>query len=640
MAARTGRWCAGAFLALASVACATAVSAPPPRPPDVELGFARITVFSEGPEAARVAAALRAAGYPNVTISEDVDVDLNVKFGGVSEPTIDHLVHVTAQTIGVDPARFRRSRPWPKDDGEVYINVSSFAVCEALPDCRPVSVEGLRDETTVFVHSDLQLGAGAAERLAGAGYQAVTQDRPLDQLTIQYGGAPVAVVADVVRSMADATGCDLGSFVIRHSLGELPVVRVHLGRSGLARAGCPPEGDAALARSPNHRASTTVVVFSDGAEAETVAAKLRQAGYGTVRVSRDVDLDLNVKHGGVSPVIVKEVLRLTADALGLSPRRFRVDAPFDKEGLVHVNVARFAVCRARPGCKAVDQSAQRARLRVEVRSDLPLRDEVVSAIGKAGFPNARVASDPADHLRAEYGEAPPALVRDAIDVATELTGCPLGRFLIRKALDRGDPRVRIHLPLVAMKAAACLPSAPPARVVVLSDRDGVAEGVARRLAEDGYPEVSAAGFPREEPSIAHGLEAEAAAARVRALVADQVGLRPSRVVVRPDRLVPKGTVFVHLPAAELGPPCGQPESDPDFRGAELGATVVLGRHRTVRGEDSWRTEMEAFIGRRAVVREQVGVDGRGCPVVRVDVDEGRYYWRVRDLEVVEGESAI
>ena len=60
-----------------------------------------------------------------------------------------------------------------------------------------------------------------------------------------------------------------------------------------------------------------------------------------------------------------------------------------------------------------------------------------------------------------------------------------------------------------------------------------------------------------------------------------------------------------------------------------------GTHRAVDGENNWVVEMEPFVGRVAVVQERIGVDDQGCPLVAVDVDQGDFYWRVRDLRLAE-----
>jgi hypothetical protein len=77
--------------------------------------------------------------------------------------------------------------------------------------------------------------------------------------------------------------------------------------------------------------------------------------------------------------------------------------------------------------------------------------------------------------------------------------------------------------------------------------------------------------------------------------------------------------------------CHQSEMAPNYGGATIGATVVLGRHRPVDGEADWADEMQQWVGRAAHVVQQGGLDSQGCPGVRVDIDSQQWFWRVRDL---------
>jgi hypothetical protein len=67
-----------------------------------------------------------------------------------------------------------------------------------------------------------------------------------------------------------------------------------------------------------------------------------------------------------------------------------------------------------------------------------------------------------------------------------------------------------------------------------------------------------------------------------------------------------------------------------------GSAVVLGQHTPWRGDANWTPEMFRWVGNIARVTSYEGVDGAGCPVVRVDVDGGQYYWRIRDMQLAGG----
>jgi hypothetical protein len=84
----------------------------------------------------------------------------------------------------------------------------------------------------------------------------------------------------------------------------------------------------------------------------------------------------------------------------------------------------------------------------------------------------------------------------------------------------------------------------------------------------------------------------------------------------------------------------------------VGSNVTLGRHSPwtgptgnpsspfVTGDDNWNAQMDAFVGRRAVVVELGGLDSAGCTGVRVDIDAQEWFWRVRDLARGGGSSVL
>jgi len=76
--------------------------------------------------------------------------------------------------------------------------------------------------------------------------------------------------------------------------------------------------------------------------------------------------------------------------------------------------------------------------------------------------------------------------------------------------------------------------------------------------------------------------------------------------------------------------CGMPFGSEDYGSVREGSRIVLGRHRPVDGDDNWSAEMGEYVGRTATVTRLSGSDAAGCPGVRVDVDGGEWFWRVRD----------
>ncbi|MEC7525395.1 MAG: hypothetical protein VYE22_36260 [Myxococcota bacterium] len=87
-------------------------------------------------------------------------------------------------------------------------------------------------------------------------------------------------------------------------------------------------------------------------------------------------------------------------------------------------------------------------------------------------------------------------------------------------------------------------------------------------------------------------------------------------------------------AQEIGPQaCGQEASSADYGEVRVGAEVVPQRHRFVGGDPNWDGRMGRYLGMPGRVTRLSGVDDQGCPGVRIDVDGGRWFWRLRDLNV-------
>lgn len=95
-----------------------------------------------------------------------------------------------------------------------------------------------------------------------------------------------------------------------------------------------------------------------------------------------------------------------------------------------------------------------------------------------------------------------------------------------------------------------------------------------------------------------------------------------------DGAAPSAALDDRLPQA-----CGMTDATADYGPVHVGVEVVIGRHREVDGETNWVPDMDGYVGRRARVTQLIGVDDQGCPLVAVDVDNGDWYWRLRDLRI-------
>jgi hypothetical protein len=87
--------------------------------------------------------------------------------------------------------------------------------------------------------------------------------------------------------------------------------------------------------------------------------------------------------------------------------------------------------------------------------------------------------------------------------------------------------------------------------------------------------------------------------------------------------------------ADIPQACGQTVGEENYGPIRVDTRVVLGRHRAVDGDPNWSPEMNDRVGQEATVRSLSGADAAGCPGVRVDVDDGEHFWRIRDMRLPE-----
>lgn len=99
-----------------------------------------------------------------------------------------------------------------------------------------------------------------------------------------------------------------------------------------------------------------------------------------------------------------------------------------------------------------------------------------------------------------------------------------------------------------------------------------------------------------------------------------------------------GEAAAAAPAAPAGIPtaCGMSSSGAYYGPIQVGTPVILGRHSIVAGDDNWTADMNVFVGQMATVTQLGGTDATGCPGVRVDVDGGQWFWRIRDMQLASG----
>jgi|GEM_PF-978276 len=71
----------------------------------------------------------------------------------------------------------------------------------------------------------------------------------------------------------------------------------------------------------------------------------------------------------------------------------------------------------------------------------------------------------------------------------------------------------------------------------------------------------------------------------------------------------------------------------------VGSLVILGKHLQLDPGDEesayWAPEMDDYVGMEAYITEHAGLCPWGEPMALVDVDDGNFYWRLVDMELIE-----
>ena len=93
-----------------------------------------------------------------------------------------------------------------------------------------------------------------------------------------------------------------------------------------------------------------------------------------------------------------------------------------------------------------------------------------------------------------------------------------------------------------------------------------------------------------------------------------------------------GPVVVGVPGA-LPMACGMTDENVQYGPVRIGSAIKLGRHTPWQGDANWAESMSEFVGREGKVTELAGTDAAGCALVKVDVDGGSWFWRLRDATI-------
>lgn len=173
------------------------------------------------------------------------------------------------------------------------------------------------------------------------------------------------------------------------------------------------------------------------------------------------------------------------------------------------------------------------------------------------------------------------------------------------------------------------------------DRDGVfqhrIEGVDDASVERAMHEPPANGRARLRGNWVRELSGNSRATCMWEIIHD---VRGDRVLIMNDPLSDDAEWKPNGTSAARERPRPRPRVSPRQPGLGDGLfgpgdRVVLGRHEPVGGDLNWTGEMDDYVGRAARIADIVGNDISGCVVAHVDVDHGRYVWRLVSMERAE-----
>lgn len=104
--------------------------------------------------------------------------------------------------------------------------------------------------------------------------------------------------------------------------------------------------------------------------------------------------------------------------------------------------------------------------------------------------------------------------------------------------------------------------------------------------------------------------------------------------VRDMRLSGGGPTPIITSGGAIPTSCGMTDETVQYGPLRVGSKIKLGRHTPWQGDENWAESMSQYVGQEASVTELAGTDAAGCPLVKVDVDGGAWFWRIRDAVVV------
>jgi hypothetical protein len=320
----------------------------------------------------------------------------------------------------------------------------------------------------------------------------------------------------------------------------------------------------------------------------------------------------------------------------------------------------LAVTQCIPMGPTEAELAERQSFEVTVFTDDPITGRrVLAAIEAEGYtnPGNQILDTPNEQFNIKWGGAPEHLVEHVAGIARRMVGHDLVRL---KIFGPDDADIFLNLPVCLLGGAARPSTCSP----LVVPRSGAGAGLDPRFDAHGIPQACGfTGLDVRWGAIEEGTEVvlgrhrpEDGDANWAEEMTQYVG-RTARVtrkhgvdgagcpVVKVD--VDGGEWFWRVRDMQLagrGRPlvvgrdaiprdCSMSDETVDYGPIAVGSDVILGRHSPWQGDANWSEEMEPFVGRIARVQDLVGTDVAGCPLVRVDIDNAQWFWRIRDMQL-------
>jgi hypothetical protein len=261
-----------------------------------------------------------------------------------------------------------------------------------------------------------------------------------------------------------------------------------------------------------------------------------------------------------------------------------------------------------------------------------------------GYTKVSVLQEPNADINVKHGPGQQAYADELAGMLSRSLGLPSGTVNHMPVL--GDvPDLFINLPVAAVgSVGGGLPAADPAKaalsITVFSGDPETSDRVRDAIRAAGYPNVGTNPLPNSDFNIKWG-QAPTPLVEDLVKIASRTSGVPESRFTRQNMFSAEDTdVYINLPvetvgASKIPTSCGQDGASASFGPIAVGTKVVLGRHTAVDGDTNWNDQMEGYIGKPATVTALSSVDMAGCPVVKVDLDQGMWSWRIRDMRLAK-----